>query len=64
MYFERLYHSVENILRNNSSISMITLTAEFTGNSQNGLYRYDRLWPYENESAKHKLPDSYIIGRK
>lgn len=32
--FERLYHSVENILRNNSSISMITLTAEFTGNSK------------------------------
>lgn len=62
--FERLYHSVENILRNNSIISMITLTAEFTGNNQNGLYRYDRLWPYENESAKHKLPDSYIIGRK
>jgi hypothetical protein len=62
--FERLYHLIKDILRNNSIISMITLTAEFTGNIQNGFYRYDRLWPYENESAKHELPDSYIIGRK
>jgi hypothetical protein len=61
--FERLYQLVKDILRNNSSISMITLTAEFIGRNEIGIYRYDRLWPFENEYAKHRLPNSYRIGR-
>jgi hypothetical protein len=61
--FERLYRLIKDILRNNSSISMITLTAEFIGSNELGVYRYDRLWPFENEHAKHRLPDTYRVGR-
>jgi hypothetical protein len=61
--FGRLYQSINDILRNNSRVTMITLTAEFAGSEKNGWYRYDKLWPYENEHPKHRLPDYYSIGR-
>lgn len=62
--FERIHHLIRNILWNNSSISMVTLTAEYSGSTDGGFYRYDKLWPIKNEKAKHKLPELYTIGRK
>ena len=61
--FELLFQSINDILRNNSRVSMIALTAEFAGSEKNGWYRNDKLWTFENEHPKHRLPDYYSIGR-
>ena len=59
--FGLLFQSINDILKNNSRVTMIILTAEFAGSDDNGWYRYDRLWPFENEHPKHGLPDYYSI---
>jgi hypothetical protein len=61
--FGLLFQSINDILRNNSRVTMIILTAEFAGSDDNGWYRYDKLWPFENEHPKHRLPDYYSLGR-
>ncbi len=58
---ERLHHLINDILRNNSAISMIILTAEFSGGNEKGMYRYRKVWPFKNEHMKHKLPELYQV---
>ena len=61
--FGLLFQSINDVLKNNSRVTMIILTAELAGSDDNGWYRYDRLRPFENEHPKHRLPDYYSIGR-
>lgn len=61
--FGLLFQSINDILRNNSRVTMIILTAEFAGSEKDGWYRYDKLWPCKNENPKHRLPDYYNLGR-
>jgi hypothetical protein len=62
--YERLDHLINDILRNNSSVSMVILTAEFSKGNGNEMFRYDKVWPFENEHAKHRLPEYYRISNE